>query len=152
MKTVKCFAKELATIKRLMIALSAVFFLLGACATVPKKPIASSDLPDLKGKWEGTRELLLGFTRTFAYVEMEIYNDTLPVKGKVVVYVREYSGTEPRTYSFDDGVIDSEGNLIIRLPEENLMKVSFYSGEGKKTLYGNWSHKAQPGTIVLHKK
>jgi hypothetical protein len=152
MKTVKYSAKEVTAMKRLMIALWAVFFLLGACATVPKKPITSSDLPDLKGKWEGTRELILGFTRTFAYVEMEIFNDTLPLKGKVVIYVREYGGTEPRTYSFDDGKVDSEGNLIITLPEANLMKVSFYSGEGKKTLYGDWSHKAQPGKIVLHKK
>jgi hypothetical protein len=135
-----------------MVALLAVFFLLGACATVPVKPLSSNDLPLLKGEWGGTRELLLGFTRTFAYVEMEIFNDTLPVKGKVVVYVREYGGTEPRTYSFNDGTIDSEGNLIIKLPEENLMKVSFYSGEGKKTLYGNWAHKDQPGKIVLHKK
>ena len=138
--------------KRLMIALLAVFFLLGACATVPIKPIAASDLPNLKGKWEGTRELVLGFHRTFAFTEMEIFSDTLPVKGKVIIYVQEYIGTEPRTYMFDDGEIDQEGNLIVRLPEDNLMKLSFYSGEAKKTLYGNFSHGRQVGKIVLHKK
>jgi hypothetical protein len=135
-----------------MIALLAVFFLLGACATVPVKPIESSDLPLLKGEWTGTRELILGDIRTFAYVEMEIFNDALPVKGKVVIYVRDYTGSEPRTYSFDDGAIDPNGKLIIRLPEDNLMELSFYSSESTKTLYGSFSHKAQPGTIVLYKK
>jgi hypothetical protein len=138
--------------KRLMIGLLAVFFLLGACATVPVKPIGSNDLPALKGKWEGTRELLLGFTRTFAAVEMEIISDTLPVKGKIVIYVREETGTVPRTYSFDDGAIDPNGKLIIKLPEENRMELSFYSDESTKTLYGSFSHKDQPGKITLHKK
>jgi hypothetical protein len=138
--------------KRFAIALSAVFFLLGACATVPIKPIASSDLPDLKGKWEGTREIVIGFTRTFYYTEMEIFNDTLPVKGKVVIYIEEPRGIEPRTYPFEDGEIDPDGNLIIKLPENNLMKLSLYSGETKKTLYGNFSHGRQLGKIVLHKK
>lgn len=138
--------------KRLMIVLLAVFFILNACATVPKKPVSSSDLPNLKGKWEGTRELVIGFLRTFAFTEMEIFSDTLPVKGKVIIYVQEYIGTEPRTYMFDDGEIDQEGNLIVRLPEDNLMKLSFYSGEAKKTLYGNFSHGRQVGKIVLHKK
>jgi hypothetical protein len=138
--------------KRPMIALLAVFFLLGACATVPRKPIASSDLPDLKGKWEGSRELILGFLRTSTYTEMEIFNDTLPVKGKVIIYVQEYTGTEPRTYPFEVGEINPDGYLIIELPENNLMKLSFHSGEGKKTLYGDFTHGRQPGTIVLHKK
>ena len=138
--------------KGLAIALLAVFFLLGACATVPVKPLTSSDLPVLKGEWTGTRELILGFTRTFAYVEMEIFNDSLPVRGKVVIYVREYTGSESRTYPFDDGVIDPNGKLIIRLPEDNLMELSFYSGESTKRLEGSFSHKDQPGKIVLHKK
>jgi hypothetical protein len=138
--------------KRFAITLLAVFFLLGACATVPVKPIASNDLPDLKGKWEGTRELILGFTRTFAFTEMEIFGDTLPVKGKIVIYVREEMGTVPRTYMFDDGQIDQTGKLIINLPENNRMELSFYSEETKKTLYGSFSHKDQPGKIVLHKK
>ena len=138
--------------KRLMIALVAVLFLLGACATVPVKPIASGDLPVLKGQWAGTRELLLGFTRTFAYAQMEIFSDTLPVKGKIIIYVEEYSGTEPRTYTFDDGQIDQTGKLIIDLPENNRMELSFYSGEAKKTLYGGFYHGRQTGTIVLIKQ
>jgi len=138
--------------KRLLIALLAVLFLLGACATVPVKPIVSSDLPDLKGRWEGTREIVIGFVRTFAFTEMEIFSDTLPVKGKVIIYYQDYSGTEPRTYPFDDGEIDQEGKLIVRLPENNRMELSFYSGEPKKTLYGSFWHLRQLGKIVLHKK
>jgi len=148
----KILIKEVTKMKRLMIALVAVLFLLGACATVPVKPIVSSDLPVLKGQWAGTRELMLGFTRTFAYAQMEIFTDTLPVKGKVIIYVEEYSGTEPRTYTFDDGQIDQTGKLIINLPETNRMELSFYGGEAKKTLYGSFSHGQQPGKIVLIKQ
>ncbi len=138
--------------KRSMIALLAVFFLLSACATVPIKPIASSDLPDLKGKWEGTREIVLNFLRTFSYAQLEIFNDTLPLKGKLTLYIPEYTGNEVRTYPFEDGQVDQTGKLIINLPEDNRMELSFYSGEAKKTLYGSFSHGRQLGKIVLHKK
>lgn len=138
--------------KRSMIALLAVFFLLGACATVPVKPIASSDLPNLKGTWGGTREIVLNFLRTFSYAELEIYNDTLPLKGKLILHIPEYSGNEVRTYPFEDGQVDQTGKLIIKLPEDNLMELSFYSGEAKKTLYGSFYHGRQTGKIVLIKK
>jgi len=138
--------------KRSMIAFVAVLFLLGACATVPVKPIASSDLPDLKGIWAGTREIVLNFTRTYSYAELEILNDTLPLKGKLILHIPEYSGNEIRTYPFEDGQVDQTGKLIIDLPETNRMELSFYSGEAKKTLYGNFYHGRQTGTIVLIKK
>lgn len=138
--------------KRSMIALLAGFFLLGACATVPVKPIASSDLPDLKGRWEGTREIVINFTRTFSYAELDIANDTLPLKGKLTLYVPEYTGNEVRTYPFEDGQIDPTGKLIINLPENDRMELSFSSGETKKTLYGSYFHLRQQGKIVLIKK
>jgi len=138
--------------KRLMIALVAILFLLGACATVPVKPIASSDLPDLKGRWEGTRELVIQVLRTYSFAQLEIYNDTLPLKGKLTLYIPEYVGNEVRTYPFEDGQIDQTGKLIIKLPEDNLMELSFYSGEAKKTLYGSFYRGRETGKIVLHKK
>ena len=138
--------------KRLMICLLAVFFLLGACATVPVKPIASSDLPVLKGKWEGTREIVINFLRTFSAAELEIYNDTLPLKGKLTLYVPEYIGNEVRTYPFEDGQVDQTGKLIINLHENDRMELSFSSGETKKTLYGSYFRLRQTGRIVLHKK
>jgi hypothetical protein len=135
-----------------MIAFVAVLFLLGACATVPVKPIASSDLPALKGIWAGTREIVLNFTRTYSYAELEILNDTLPLKGKLTLHVPDYSGSEIRTYPFEDGQVDQTGKLIIDLPETNRMELSFYSGEAKKTLYGSFYHGRQTGKIVLIKK
>lgn len=138
--------------KRSMIALVAVLFLLGACATVPVKPIASGDLPDLKGRWEGTREIVLNFTRTYSFAVLEIDNDTLPLKGKLFLYIPDYSGNEQRTYPFEDGQIDQTGKLIINLPETNRMELSFSSGEAKKTLYGSFYHGRQTGKIVLIKK
>ena len=138
--------------KSLMIALVAILFLLGACATVPIRPIASSDLPDLKGRWEGTREIVIQVLRTYSFAELEIYNDTLPLKGKLTLYIPEYVGNEVRTYPFEDGQIDQTGKLIIKLPEDNLMELSFYSGEAKKTLYGSFYRGRETGKIVLHKK
>ena len=69
--------------KRLMIALVAVLFLLGACATVPVKPIASGDLPDLKGQWEGTREMLLSFLERSPSPILEIFKRHPSRKRKV---------------------------------------------------------------------
>ena len=138
--------------KRLMITSVAILFLLGACATVPVKPIASGDLPDLKGRWEGTREIVLNFLRTFSFAVLEIESDTFPVKGKLTLYIPEYMGNEQRTYPFDDGQIDQTGKLIINLPETNRMELSFYGGEAKKTLYGSFSHGQHPGKIVLIKQ
>ena len=141
--------------KRLMIALLAVFFLLGACATVPVKPIESSDLPLLKGEWTGTRELILGDIRTFAYAKMEIFNDNPPINGKITLYIPDYSGNEERTYPFENLYFDEYGRMVIKLADENLMTLSYYvgtTGTAKKMLYGSFSHKAQPGTIVLYKK
>ena len=138
--------------KRLMIASLAVLFLLGACATVPVRPITSSDLPDLKGKWEGTREIVLNFLRTFSFAQLEIYNDTVPVKGKLTLYIPEYTGNEVRTYPFENGQLDQTGKLIIDLPETNRMELLFSSGETKKTLYGSFMHGRQLGKITLIKK
>ena len=138
--------------KRLVIALLAVFFLFGACATVPVKPIASSDLPALKGRWEGTREIVLNFLRTFSAAELEIYNDAVPLKGKLTLYVPEYVGNEVRTYPFEDGQVDPNGKLIINLPDNDRMELSFSSGETKKTLYGSYYRLRQTGKIVLIKK
>ena len=138
--------------KRLMIALLVVFFLLGACASVQVKPIASNDLPTLKGKWEGTREIEIGFVRTFSAAELEIYNDTVPLKGKLTLYVPEYTANEVRTYPFENGQLDPNGKLIIDLPDNDRMELSFSGGETKKTLYGNYFHTRQTGRIVLIKK
>jgi len=141
--------------KRLMFALLAVFFPLGACATVPRTQIMPKDLPDLKGTWTGTRELTLGFTRTFAYAKMEIANDNPPITGKITLWIPDYSGNEERTYQFENLYFDEYGRMVIKLPDENLMTLSYYvgtTGTAKKMLYGSFTHKDQPGTIVLHKE
>ena len=138
--------------KRLWIASLGILLLLGACATVPVKPIASSDLPTLKGRWEGTREIVINFTRTFSAAELEIYNDTLPLKGKLTLYVPDYIANEVRTYPFEDGQVDPTGKLIIDLPDNDRMELLFSSGETKKTLYGSYYRLRQTGRIVLIKK
>jgi hypothetical protein len=151
MKTVKCFGKEVGKMKRLMIALLAVFFILNACATVPKKPITPGDLPDLKGKWEGTRELFVGTVHTLTYAEMEIYNDTLPLQGKITLHL--YTG-DIRTHAFENTQITDQGNLIIGLPRGEKLDFILYKGEGKKTLYGSYDNREGGGVgrITLHKK
>jgi len=154
-KIQRILKKEVATMKRLMFTLMAVCFLLGACATVPMTQIQPKDLPDLKGTWTGTRELTLGFTRTFAYASMEIANDNPPITGKITLYIPDYSGNEQRTYPFENLYFDEYGRMVIKLADENLLTLSYYkgtTGTTKKMLYGSFSHKDQPGTIVLYKQ
>ncbi len=47
--------------------------LLAGCATIPVKPITQTDLPDLKGKWEG----YYGGGNFRERIELEIINENL---------------------------------------------------------------------------
>jgi len=121
-----------------------------SCATVPKKPITKSDLSDLKGKWEGTRTTLGGVT---ALTDLEIYNDTLPLKGKLMVHNILVRGTTYRTETleFNNGGINKEGNFMLQ-HGDNVFELSLYKGEGKMKLEGEYYYRGFRGKLVLYKK
>lgn len=61
------------------------------------------------------RVLTSGGTTTHDNVQLEIHKDTLPIKGKLVIQIS--STRETKTYPFENGEIDPQGRLIIRLPD-----------------------------------
>jgi hypothetical protein len=126
-------------------------FLIGACATVSQKaPMTSSDLSFLKGEWEGTRVIQFDKLISTDWTEMEIFNDSIPLKGKMTIYYLQ--GSDTRRYSFENGFIDPEGNLSIRLTEINNITLSLYREEKRIKLDGYYTHRGNLGTLTLYKK
>jgi hypothetical protein len=123
---------------------------LGACATLPRAPISSGDLPSLKGKWEGARDMIWGRYRSYDPAVMEIYNDTIPLKGKVAIQFMDES--QLRTYSFEDGTIDPEGNFRAQLKEDTKIILSLHKGENKLRLDGDYLYGNYRGRLTLDKK
>ncbi len=142
--------------KKIFFAL-AVLLSLGACATMQhqQKPIAVNDLAALKGHWEGTRSIVIQRGQNLNFAEMDIVNDTIPIRGTVTLHLESGSagipGSDIRRYEFANGVIDPDGNLDITLPENNRMALSF-QGTDKNTLSGVFFHGGNRGTITFQKK
>ncbi len=131
------------------------FFLLisivGACATVSQKTaMAPSDLSVLKGEWQGSRDITLDRLRSIDFTEMEISNDSAPLKGKMVIYF--LGGSDTRRYSFENGLIDADGNLSIELTEINKITLSLYREGEKIKLDGYYWHRDAMGRLTLYKK
>jgi hypothetical protein len=48
-----------------------------------KVAMTPNDLSLLKGEWQGSRDIRLAHARTIDFTEMEIFNDSIPLKGKI---------------------------------------------------------------------
>jgi hypothetical protein len=123
---------------------------LGACASLPRAPISSGDLPSLKGKWEGERDMTWGRYRSYDPAFMEIFNDTIPLKGKVAIQFMDEA--QLRTYSFEDGTIDSEGNFRAQLKEDTKIILSLKKGGNKMRLDGDYLYGNYRGRLTVDKK
>jgi len=118
------------------------------CNSSKKNPTLG-DLPSLKGKWEGVRSV---FDKSFT-TELEIYNDTVPLKGKWTFYgVTDpgvMSGTQ--TSNFYQGKINENGDFFIKWGP-NIIELSLYLGEGKMRLDGKYWIEGTNGRMTLYKK
>ena len=130
--------------------LLAGFLLLGACASLPRAPVTPGDLPSFKGQWEGAREINWGRYRSYDPAFMEVFNDSIPLKGKLTVLFME--GTDTRVFQFDNGTIDPEGNLVLPLGEDTRAVLSFHRGDGKLKLDGYYYFRNYIGRLTLDKK
>lgn len=135
------------------IILLSALMVLTSCATTPtaiKKTISGSDLQTLKGQWEGMRSTGGGKSER---TELEIYNDSTPLKGKLMAHNVIIRGERGRTVTidFNNGVINSEGNLMIK-SEQNIIDLSLYPAEGKPRLEGSYYLMGGKGTLRLNKK
>ena len=136
--------------KKFGIAFVLLVSLIGACATVPKTAMTPSDLSFLKGEWEGSRDITLERLRSIDFTEMEIFNDSIPLKGKIAYAFM--GGSDTRRYSFENGFIDSEGNLSIELTEIIKINLSLYREEKRIKLDGSFSYRDSTGRLTLYKK
>jgi hypothetical protein len=104
----------------------------------------------LQGEWEGARDIYWGLIQTFDYTLMEIFNDTLPLKGKVSI---SFLGEKDlRVYSFENGTIDANGNLVADSGPDMKINLALYREKGKMKLYGSYFHGQKEGTLTLYKK
>ena len=122
-------------------------------AAMTKTPISPSDLPALKGKWVGTRTLGTG---TVLNTDLEILNDTLPLKGKFIFYdvARRGAMKGTDTIEYPNGEINKEGALVFRgkVAEKNFFELSLYKDDGKMKLDGDLYLMGFRGKMTINKK
>jgi len=118
-------------------------------AAMTREPISTSNLSDLKGKWEGWRS----FGTTNLRTEFEIYNDTLPLKGKFTFHDMKRKGMMSGTITsdFGRGTINDKGNFYLK-SGENYWELSLYKSEGKMKLEGDFYFQGAKGTMSFEKK
>ncbi len=80
---------------------------------------------------------------------LTIYNETVPLKGSLSI---NYSPQKPlNEYLFDNGQIDSQGRLIIQLPERMYLELALEKESGGLKLDGILYRGGTPGRIALLK-
>jgi len=128
-----------------VLCLIAVFLLLAEaiiaeCATVPTTTtiLTENNLAILEGRWEGSAVFGGGVHTT---VTLDIYNDSLPLKGKVSIQniPREAANIFPDGFEgsgwesyFDTGTITDKGGLMIRGRGGNFGEFSLIESESKR--------------------
>jgi len=95
---------------------------LASCVSMPREPISEGNLSYLTGKWEGRRYVRQGTFRT----EMEIYNYTLPLKGKIIWHDVKRKGSGTYSWDFMQGMI-KDGKLYVKRGQ-NYSELSLYKG------------------------
>jgi hypothetical protein len=119
-------------------------------AKMEKIAISEGNLPDLKGKWTGSR---IGGGGMRLNTDFEISNDSLPVQGRFIFYDVMRSGRrgETQIIDFKNGKINDQGNLLIT--GSNIeVELSLYKDDGKKKLEGNYFWTGAKGTMSFKKK
>jgi len=121
-------------------------------AAMTKESLSPNNVSDLKGKWEGWRTGAVGAAglRT----ELEIYNDTLPLKGKITFHDVKRRGMKDAVGDFIqelNGTITNDGNLYSK-SGQNYVELSLYKGDGKMKLDGDFYFMGAKGTMTLNKK
>ncbi len=156
--------KVLCLIAVLLLLVEAI---IAGCATVPTTTtiLTRNNLPILEGRWEGSAVFGEGVHNT---VTLDIYNDSLPLKGKVSIenITREAANIFPGGFEgsgwesyFDNGTITDKGGLIIQGRGGNFGEFSLIESESKRSVIEGeskldgwfylWGAK---GVTILHKR
>ena len=157
--------------KKIPCLLAGLLLLVGAiiagCATVPTATtiLTKNNLPILEGRWEGSAVFGRGVHTT---VTLDIYNDSLPLKGEVSIQniPREAANIFPDGFEgsgwesyFATGTITDKGGLMIRGRGGNFGEFSLIESESKRSVIEGeskldgwfylWGAK---GAVILHKR
>ena len=133
MKKVPCLIVVLVLLVEVIIA---------GCATVSTTPtiLTRNNLPILEGRWEGSAIFAESIRTT---VTLDIYNASLPLKGKVSIQniPREAANIFPGGFEgsgwesyFDTGTITDKGGLIIRGRGGNFGEFILIEGRSKRSV------------------
>ena len=148
------------TIYLLGVSLLLVSMVMASCASAPKTIITNSNLPALKGNWQGwTTFSSLQSTPVLTY--LEITNDTVPVQGKMTLSslpdrvalafpADSKTAGGDVTINFNNGTITDQGTLKGN-SGQNFLEFTYYAGE-KQKLNGWFYYYGTNGTVELTKK
>jgi hypothetical protein len=122
------------------ICLVAIVLLIGCAGVGPTRmKIAATDLPGLKGTWEGM--LGYGLTEvTASPAKLEILTDTVPLRVKLTVDIPDVVASRmgitagKNIFESDDGVITTQGTVVWTGAAKNFLEISIV-GEGKLTAW-----------------
>jgi hypothetical protein len=131
-----------------------------SCAPVQKTVLTKSDLPALRGTWQGWttfRSVPSGPVRT----TLQITNDTVPVQGNITLYnlpegvalvfpSNAKTAGGDVTIDFRNGMISDQGTLIGQ-SGQNFLELTFFAGE-KVKMNGWFYYYGARGTVELTKK
>jgi len=115
-----------------------------------KIAISESNLADLKGKWLGNRTV---GTVAVKNTDLEITNDSLPLKCKLTMYDVRFQGRAGTTVSLDFiGKINDQGNLLFGGSETEVELSLYKKDDGEMKLEGKYFWKGVRGTMSFKKK
>jgi hypothetical protein len=103
------------------------FLFLISCAI----PISPSDVTFLRGEWEG----MCVYRNVHYESVLTIDNESVPLSGNLAISTSQ--GNPPNVYPFENGQIDSEGRLIIRLSKNMRLELALEKESGGLKLDGN---------------
>jgi hypothetical protein len=131
-----------------------------SCAPMQKTVVTKSNLPTLKGNWQGWTTFSSIPSRP-VLTTMQITNDTVPVQGNITlnnlpdnVALAFPADTKTAggniTIDFKNGMISDQGTLIGQ-SGQNFLELTFYAGE-KPKFDGWFYYYGARGTVELTKK
>ncbi|HVP79012.1 MAG TPA: hypothetical protein VMV04_14085 [Thermodesulfobacteriota bacterium] len=137
-----------------------VSMVLVSCAPMQKTVLTKSNLPTLKGNWQGwTTFSSLPSAPVLTY--LQIANDTVPVQGNITLNnlpdnvalafpadAKTAGGNV--TINFSNGMITDQGTLIGQTGQ-NFLELTYYAGE-KPKFNGWFYYYGAKGTVEFTKK
>ena len=137
-----------------------VSLVLIGCASAPKTLVTTSNLPALRGTWQGWTSFGIGKSRP-VLTWVEIVGDTVPVTARItlnnvpdpvaLIFPAEVKTAGNNvTFQFTDGVINNQGALFFQ-NGKNVLEITYFAGE-KPKIEGWFYYWTVKGTFDANRK